>query len=203
MILGLQLYGPIANGKMDLIEMLKSLKAIGINRVEPCISLDGKSNNPSFWTMEKCREIFPVLEKIGLEVISCHVASENLNESIPEICSLVQDFGVKQIVVGTLTFCGVDVVDIGLATTPATEIAVTEFDADGGIILTASHNPAQWNALKLLNKNGEFLSAEDGRRIIESSEKAESETSFPEVWNLGKVDVVENFEDVHIQKTLI
>lgn len=101
MILGLQLYGPIANGKMDLIEMLKSLKAIGINRVEPCISLDGKSNNPSFWTMEKCREIFPVLEKIGLEVISCHVASENLNESIPEICSLVQDFGVKQIVVGT------------------------------------------------------------------------------------------------------
>lgn len=101
MILGLQLYGPIANSKMELKELLSGLKKIGIDRVEPCISLDGKSNNPSFWSMEKCGEIFPVLNELGLEVISCHVASEDLNTSIPEICSLVDDFGIKQIVVGT------------------------------------------------------------------------------------------------------
>lgn len=81
--------------------MLKGLKAIGINRVEPCVTLDGKMNNPSFWIMEKCAEVFPILEKIGLEVISCHIASEDLNSSIPEILKLVDDFGVKQLVVGT------------------------------------------------------------------------------------------------------
>ncbi|MBR4327636.1 MAG: phosphoglucosamine mutase, partial [Bacteroidales bacterium] len=109
---------------------------------------------------------------------------------------------VRNIVVGTLTFCGVDVVDIGLATTPTTEIAVTEFAADGGIILTASHNPTQWNALKLLNKDGEFLNADDGRFIIENSLKAEQETVFADVMQLGKVQEVSNFEDVHINKVL-
>lgn len=109
---------------------------------------------------------------------------------------------VKQIVIGTLTFCGVDVVDIDLATTPTTEIAVTEFKADGGIILTASHNPQQWNALKLLNKDGEFLNAADGKFIIEHSQNAEAETSFPEVTELGRVEEVKDFEDIHIQKTL-
>lgn len=100
MILGLQLYGPIACGKMDLEAMLRGIKNIGIDRVEPCISLDGKSTNPSFWSMEKCRKIFPLLKEIGLKVISCHVASENLNDSINEMCLLVDTFGVKQIVVG-------------------------------------------------------------------------------------------------------
>ncbi|MCR5454894.1 MAG: phosphoglucosamine mutase [Bacteroidales bacterium] len=109
---------------------------------------------------------------------------------------------VRNIVVGTLTFCGVDVVDIGLATTPTTEIAVTEYEADGGIILTASHNPAQWNALKLLNKNGEFLTAEDGKFIIENSVNAEQETIFTDVMQLGKVQEVSKFEDVHINKVL-
>ena len=109
---------------------------------------------------------------------------------------------VKQVVIGTLTFCGVDVIDIDLATTPTTEIAVTEFKADGGIILTASHNPQQWNALKLLNSKGEFLNAEDGKFVIDYSLKAEKETSFVEVENLGKIQTVKNFEDVHIQKVL-
>ncbi|MCQ2592435.1 MAG: hypothetical protein MJ188_06580 [Treponema sp.] len=101
MILGLQLYGPIANSKMDVTELLAGIKKTGIDRVEPCISLDGKNKNPSFWSMEQCKEIFPVLKKLGLEVISCHIASEDLNESIPEICCLVENFGIKQIVVGT------------------------------------------------------------------------------------------------------
>ena len=109
---------------------------------------------------------------------------------------------VKQVAIGTLTFCGVDVIDIDLATTPTTEIAVTEFKADGGIILTASHNPQQWNALKLLNSKGEFLNAEDGKFVIDYSLKAEKETSFVEVENLGKIQTVKNFEDVHIQKVL-
>ena len=65
---------------------------------------------------------------------------------------------VEQIVCGTLMGLGIDVINAGLATTPTVEIAVTEINADGGIILTASHNPRQWNALKLLNNNGEFLS---------------------------------------------
>ncbi|MBR4267822.1 MAG: phosphoglucosamine mutase [Bacteroidales bacterium] len=109
---------------------------------------------------------------------------------------------VKQIVIGTLTFCGVDVIDIDLATTPTTEIAVTEFEADGGIILTASHNPTQWNALKLLNANGEFLNAEDGKFIIEFSEKAEQNYTFTDVMQLGKVQEVKDFEDIHIRKVL-
>lgn len=109
---------------------------------------------------------------------------------------------VKQLVIGTLTFCGVDVVDIDLATTPTTEIAVTEFKADGGIILTASHNPTQWNALKLLNADGEFLNAEDGKFIIEYSNTAEQNTTFCDVMELGKVEVVKDFEDVHIKKVL-
>lgn len=100
MILGLQLYGPIANSKMDLPDLLKGIKEIGIDRVEPCISLDGKSENPSFWSMEKCKEIFPFLKKIGLEVISCHITSEDLNASIPEICTLADEYGIKQFVVG-------------------------------------------------------------------------------------------------------
>ena len=109
---------------------------------------------------------------------------------------------VKHIVVGTLVFCGVDVVDIDLATTPSTEIAVTKYNADGGIILTASHNPTQWNALKLLNRDGEFLNAEDGKFIIDNSLTAESDTLFPEVLELGKVESVENFENYHIDKVL-
>src|SRR5512138_2120473 len=69
---------------------------------------------------------------------------------------------ISDLVSGTLMGCGANVIDIGLTTTPTAEIAVTTLKAHGGIILTASHNPKQWNALKLLNGNGEFLSAEEG-----------------------------------------
>jgi phosphomannomutase len=98
--------------------------------------------------------------------------------------------------------CGIEVIDIDLATTPTTEIAVTEFKADGGIILTASHNPREWNALKLLNKDGEFLSAADGKLIVDFSEKAETLAGFPCVDYLGKITPVRGFENVHIQKVL-
>lgn len=101
MILGLQLYGPIACGKLGLAQMFDGLKKLGIVRVEPCITLDGKMNNPSFWTMEQCRENFALIKKAGLEAISCHVASQDLNSSIDEILRLVDVYGIKHIVVGT------------------------------------------------------------------------------------------------------
>jgi phosphomannomutase len=80
---------------------------------------------------------------------------------------------VSAMVSSTLMSCSADVTDLGLATTPTVEMAVNEFSADGGIIITASHNPAQWNALKLLNNRGEFLSAADGEEILEIAEKGE------------------------------
>ena len=78
---------------------------------------------------------------------------------------------VEQLVCGTLMACGVDVIKAGFASTPTTEMAVIFEKADGGIILTASHNPKQWNALKLLNEKGEFLNAEEGAAILECAEK--------------------------------
>lgn len=105
MILGLQLYGPVAHNKMEMSEFFKGIRNIGIDRVEPCISLDGKTANPSFWTMEQVEKYFPMLKETGLEVISCHVISENLNESIPEMCKLADEYGIRQFVVsiGELT----------------------------------------------------------------------------------------------------
>ncbi|HRD37909.1 MAG TPA: phosphoglucosamine mutase, partial [Bacteroidia bacterium] len=73
---------------------------------------------------------------------------------------------VSSIVCGTLTGMGINVYDLGLSTTPTVEMAVTELKAQGGIILTASHNPKQWNALKLLNEKGEFISEEEGKMIL-------------------------------------
>ena len=90
---------------------------------------------------------------------------------------------VEHLVVGTLISMGLDVINIGLASTPTTEIAVTGNKADGGIIITASHNPKQWNALKLLNDKGEFLSDQEGKTIIEIAEK--EDYSFAEVDSLG------------------
>ncbi|MCE4566353.1 phosphoglucosamine mutase [Maribellus sp. CM-23] len=106
---------------------------------------------------------------------------------------------VSSLVVATLTGMGCNVVNIGLATTPTTEIAVTEEKADGGIILTASHNPKQWNALKLLNASGEFLDAAEGARVLEI---AESESFvFAEVDALGTV-VEKDYTDTHIEHVL-
>ncbi|MDP4189202.1 MAG: phosphoglucosamine mutase, partial [Bacteroidota bacterium] len=78
---------------------------------------------------------------------------------------------VEKMVIGTLIGMGADVVHIGLATTPTTEIAVTGEKADGGLILTASHNPVQWNALKLLGSKGEFLSDKEGKEVLSLAEK--------------------------------
>lgn len=106
---------------------------------------------------------------------------------------------VKQIVIGTLMGMGCDVVDIDLATTPTTEMAVVGKQADGGIILTASHNPKQWNALKLLNERGEFLSDAEGKEILRLAES--DELSFAEVDNLGSVEM-SSYLDEHIRAVL-
>lgn len=107
---------------------------------------------------------------------------------------------VNHVVVGTLMGMGIDVTDIGLATTPTTEIAVTNEKAQGGIILTASHNPKQWNALKLLNYKGEFLSSADGEQILDIAEK--ENFNFSGVDELGKVEIKTNSLDIHIQQIL-
>ncbi len=106
---------------------------------------------------------------------------------------------VEQLVVGTLVGCGVDVVRCGFASTPTTELAVTFSHADGGIILTASHNPRQWNALKLLNERGEFLTAEQGQAILDCAEKGDFD--FAAVDELGKV-TDHDFTDEHIDAVL-
>lgn len=105
---------------------------------------------------------------------------------------------VSNIVIGTLMGCGVDVINLGLATTPTTEMAVTGLSADGGLILTASHNPKQWNALKLLNSKGEFLLDEDGKKVLELAEKGNY--SFPEVDEIGVLDEEYSYLDEHIAK---
>ena len=106
---------------------------------------------------------------------------------------------VEHLVVGTLIACGVDVVRCGFASTPTTELAVTFSHADGGIILTASHNPRQWNALKLLNERGEFLTAEQGQAILDCAEKGDFD--FAAVDELGKV-TDHDFTDEHIDAVL-
>ena len=103
------------------------------------------------------------------------------------------------LVTGALNGIGIDVIDIGQATTPTTEIAVTEENADGGIIITASHNPRQWNALKLLNNKGEFLSAADGTKIIELSENFEKNLIFENIDNIGKKIVFGDYTLQHIE----
>ncbi|HPS12768.1 MAG TPA: phosphoglucosamine mutase, partial [Prolixibacteraceae bacterium] len=106
---------------------------------------------------------------------------------------------VSSLVVNTLVSMGCNVVNIGLATTPTTEIAVPKENADGGIILTASHNPKQWNALKLLNKKGEFLNDSEGKSILHL---AETEAfTFANVDQLGKIEE-KDYTDFHIQEVL-
>lgn len=106
---------------------------------------------------------------------------------------------LRNTVCGTLLACGVDVVDAGLASTPTTEMAVILEKADGGIILTASHNPRQWNALKLLNRKGEFLTAEDGAKLLEYAEK--EDFTFVDVDHLGKLEE-KDFTFAHIDAVL-
>ena len=104
---------------------------------------------------------------------------------------------VEHLVSGTLMSMGLDVINIGLATTPTTEVAVTGCQADGGIIITASHNPKQWNALKLLNSKGEFLNDKEGKEIIAIAEK--DDYTFAEVDNLGHEYKDETWAMRHIE----
>lgn len=106
---------------------------------------------------------------------------------------------MENLVVGTLMGCGFDVVNIGMATTPTTEIAVVNEQACGGIILTASHNPRQWNALKLLNEHGEFLNAEEGANVLKIAEDEKFE--YADVDHLGKV-FQQNYMAFHINSVL-
>ncbi len=107
---------------------------------------------------------------------------------------------ISQLVSSTLIGLGIDVVDLGLSTTPTVEVMVPHLNADGGIILTASHNPKQWNALKLLNAKGEFVSGDDGAKILNIAEN--DDFQFAEVDDLGKYERNEDGIQIHIDKIL-
>ena len=107
---------------------------------------------------------------------------------------------VKNVVCGTLMGCGCDVINIGYATTPTTELAVRMSGADGGIIITASHNPRQWNALKLLNGEGEFLTAADGAEVLDIA--AREDFNYAEVDQLGHYTEDFSFDQRHIDSVL-
>ena len=107
---------------------------------------------------------------------------------------------VRNVVVGTLMGMGYDVIDIGYATTPTTELAVRMAGADGGIIITASHNPRQWNALKLLNSEGEFLTAADGAEGLRMAEA--EDFNYAEVDHLGTCTIDDSFNQRHIDSVL-
>jgi len=107
---------------------------------------------------------------------------------------------VNSLVVGTLQGLGIDVVDIGLSTTPTVEVAVPDEQAAGGIILTASHNPKQWNALKLLNDKGEFISDAEGQEVLSIAES--SDFKYADVNDLGKVTLDDSYLQKHIDKVL-
>ncbi len=107
---------------------------------------------------------------------------------------------IHNLVVNTLIGLGIDVIDLGLSTTPTVEMAVPLEMADGGIILTASHNPKQWNALKLLNEKGEFLNGEEGAKILEIAEK--EDFNFAEVDDLGEITSNDAFMDIHVDEVL-
>lgn len=107
---------------------------------------------------------------------------------------------VSSLVMQTLVALGYHVVNIGLATTPTTEIAVTEEQADGGIIITASHNPKQWNALKLLNNKGEFLNAQEGNDVLKRAE--ECKFTFADIDSIGSIEINNTYNQKHIEKVL-
>lgn len=107
---------------------------------------------------------------------------------------------VNDLIEGTLLGCGADVINVGLCTTPGTEMAVITHKADGGIIITASHNPKQWNALKLLNEKDEFLNDAEGKQVLALAE--DSDFAYPEIDGIGKILSRESFNDTHIKQVL-
>ncbi|MCH5228917.1 MAG: phosphoglucosamine mutase [Muribaculaceae bacterium] len=141
----------------------------------------------------------------GVDIVKFTAAySEFIKRNKPEARKIVvgkdarlSGHMVEHLVTGTLMSMGLDVINIGLASTPTTEVAVTGLGADGGIILTASHNPKQWNALKLLNEKGEFLNDKEGKEIINIAEK--EDYSFAEVEKLGKEYKDETWNMRHIE----
>jgi len=107
---------------------------------------------------------------------------------------------IQNLVTNTLVGMGIHVIDVGLSTTPTVEVAVPMEHADGGIILTASHNPKQWNALKLLNHKGEFLNGADGEEILRLAES--DDITFSDVDSLGKITINDAYIDMHIDEVL-
>lgn len=107
---------------------------------------------------------------------------------------------VSGLVIGTLTGCGIDVIDLGLSTTPTVEVAVPAEQADGGIILTASHNPKQWNALKLLNEKGEFISGEEGAALLKIAD--DEAFNYADVDAIGTITEINDYIERHIQMVL-
>ena len=107
---------------------------------------------------------------------------------------------VENLCIGTLQSLGINIISLGLSTTPTVEFAVPKEKAQGGIILTASHNPKQWNALKLLNDRGEFISEKDGENLLDIIRN--NKTSYNDVDNLGKVTPMSNYMDMHIEHIL-
>lgn len=108
---------------------------------------------------------------------------------------------VNSLVIGTLQGLGIDVIDLGLSTTPTVEVAVPGEQAAGGIILTASHNPKQWNALKLLNEAGEFISDAEGKEVLAIAEKGDFK--YADVNDLGKVTLDDSYLQKHIDHILV
>lgn len=107
---------------------------------------------------------------------------------------------VSGLVIGTLTGCGIDVIDLGLSTTPTVEVAVPAEQADGGIILTASHNPKQWNALKLLNEKGEFISGDEGAALLKIAD--DEAFNYADVDAIGTITQIDDYIERHIQMVL-
>ena len=126
--------------------------------------------------------------------------NENKNTIVIGRDARISGLMVRNIVSGVLMSCGLNVKDLGLSTTPTVEMAVILEKAVGGIIITASHNPKQWNALKLLNNKGEFLSNEDGNQILSFAKK--ENYSYDEVDFLGNYIKIDNYNDIHINKIL-
>ena len=129
------------------------------------------------------------------------IKSKNLNNTvIIGRDARVSGEMISNLVCSTLQLSGIDVIDIGLSTTPTVEISVLENNYSGGIIITASHNPGNWNALKLLNSSGEFISASDGHEILKIA--SNKTFDYVDVSLLGKYKLDENFNDSHIDKIL-
>ena len=129
------------------------------------------------------------------------IKSKNLNNTvIIGRDARVSGEMISNLVCSTLQLSGIDVIDIGLSTTPTVEVSVLENNYSGGIIITASHNPGNWNALKLLNSSGEFISASDGHEILKIA--SNKTFDYVDVSLLGKYKLDENFNDFHIDKIL-